>query len=526
MSGNHIIIRNLKGIAFMEFEIPSEGVHVLTASNGSGKTTLMACIAKISNSNSFKVNFIQHKSGNVDSFHNSEITYKSKLNNSVTYTYRSGSDSWRPTTKTIKAIKEFGYQEVVVIPTLGQRVYIQNKIINGGTGRRASEEIRQAMSNILENRKFKKLLKINLGETRGRGGKDRRKNTAFILPKGPIRRGNSRTQTYYSESNFSLGEIFTLNLLYELKLIRDNSLLVIDELEVALHPRVQINLLKYLEQKAEDKNLTVIISTHSSSIIKCASNLIYLNKEDNGNTQVNYNCYPALALQEVAVEEDIQPDYVFFVEDEAAESLLKEMIRTYFNLMPNKLQPIWKILPIGGYPEVLRFTKKTNQYLFHRKIGQYAFLDQDVVSIKQGLQVKGNSRTENENKLFELFQNQSDKIKFLKITPELGLWNWLKNQYQVAEPIIRNRFPDSSINLRDIINDCNAAIPTPAQNPRTEAKNKTQWIIERISNMTNEGKKRIKQHLFGAYTDHFYQIQEHQNDLRALFGQIFNKRGN
>jgi ABC-type cobalamin/Fe3+-siderophores transport system ATPase subunit len=527
MTGNHIIIRDLKGIKYMDFEIPNKGVHVITASNGSGKTTLIVCLSKLKNSRAFSDNFVQHNSWNVDSYRKTKITYKSRLNNSVTYTYRSESKSWRATTRTTSAINEFGYDEIIVIPTLGKRVYVQDKTIKGGKVRAASDEIRSAMSSILENPKFNTLLKLNLGETRGRGGKKRRKNTAFILPKGRERnRRGQRVQTYYSESSFSLGEIFTLNLLYQVNVISNNSLLVIDELEVALHPRVQINLLNYLKRKSDEKNLTVILSTHSSSLIKCASNLIYLDRDNAGTVAVHYNCYPTLALQEVAVEEDIQPDYVFFVEDSAAESLLREMIKTYFKLSPEKQQPIWKILPIGGYPEVLRFTKKSNQYLFHRKIGQYAFLDQDVFVTRNDLRQLGNTRTPSQNQLLDLFESQDRKVKFLEITPELGLWNWLHNHFQDAEPLIRVRFPDALINLQDIINECNLAFPHVAQNPRNEAKNKISWIIERIENLTNEAKRRIKQHFFGAYSENFYQVQINQNKLKSTFGQIFNKQGN
>ena len=73
------------------------------------------------------------------------------------------------------------------------------------------------MARVLGNDKFLRLLKFNLGETRGRGGQNRRKNIAYLLPKGYETRNNKRTQTYFSESSFSLGEIFTLNFLFELE---------------------------------------------------------------------------------------------------------------------------------------------------------------------------------------------------------------------------------------------------------------------------------------------------------------------
>ena len=57
-----------------------------------------------------------------------------------------------------------------------------------------------------------------------------------LLKEGKV--GNKNQ--YYSEKNFSFGEILILNLLIGLKSMQSNSLLLIDEFELALHPKVQI----------------------------------------------------------------------------------------------------------------------------------------------------------------------------------------------------------------------------------------------------------------------------------------------
>ena len=116
----------------MDFEIPNRGVHIITASNGSGKTTLIHCIERLRNTRVFKDNFVQHTSWNVDSFEESKISYKSNQSRETTYTYRKLSDSWRPVAQTTQALKDFEYQEIIIIPTLGKRVYIQKQTISGG----------------------------------------------------------------------------------------------------------------------------------------------------------------------------------------------------------------------------------------------------------------------------------------------------------------------------------------------------------------------------------------------------------
>lgn len=509
----------------MEFELPSPGVHVMTARNGCGKTTLLICLSRLKDKNSFKNNFHQNISNNVDSYGFSEITFKSNKNNSVTYTYRESSDSWRPTTKTVSTLSDFNYNEIITMLPLGERVYVQGEKIKGGKGRSArsaSKELQTQMSEILESPKFKNLKKINTGETRGRRGAERRNTTAFLISYQKIIEGKQKL-FFYSESSFSLGEIYTLNLLYQLKTIKKNSLIVIDELEVALHPRVQVNLLKYLQDKAKEKQLTVIISTHSSSLIKTADNLIYLNQDEFGKVDINYNCYPALALQEVAVEEDFQPDFVFFVEDSSAQVLLKELIRKYFQIKNKEVQPLWKVLPIGGYTEVLRFMKNSHQYLLNKSIGQFSFLDYDVIESKNELSKKGNKRSDEENEIYKLFTSQNEKIKYLDITPELGLWDWMNNNKNKVNSEINIQFPDSSIDIRKLIKNCKSFHPNKAKNPRAGAKKYTNWIFKEICELTNDSIARVKQRLYSAYVDDTYDYTENKGKLKNMFSPIFKK---
>lgn len=520
MTGNHIIIENLKGIKKLDFEIPNVGVHVISATNGSGKTTLMHCIDRLVNTRVFNDNFVQHDSWNVDSYDNSKITYRSYQGNQITYTYREQSDSWRPTTRTANTFNDFAYNEIITIPALGDRVYISNETISGGKVKAASNEMRNAMSTVLGNQKFLELRRYKVGEARGRGGANRRKNIAFLLPSGFETKYGSRSRMYYSEGSFSLGEIFTLNLLYQIQTIQNDSLLVIDELEVALHPLVQINLLKYLERKAAEKNLTVIISTHSSSLIKTAKKLIFLKNDGGGIITPHYDCYPTMALQEVAITEDIQPEFVFFVEDDAAEAFLKEKIKYYFKI-ENRTSPLWKVLPIGGYMEVIRFLSNAHQYLLNNRIGQYAFLDFDVVGTEAALTAKGNARTPAENIHWSLFQAQKAKIKYLSITPELGIWDWIITQTNNCQIYLREEYPDANINLQNQINEALILLPNPSGNPRKDAKIRLLSILNNLSDLTNEDIKRIRQKLFAGFISNRYSKQTQKNNLRAKLGPIF-----
>ncbi len=136
-------------------------------------------------------------------------------------------------------------------------------------------------------------------------------------------------------------------------------------------------------------------------------------------------------------------------------------------------------------------------------------------------QQKGNQRTNAENELWQIFQDLNDRTKYLSITPELGVWEWIVNHTVNANTIINLRFPDTHIALNNLINNCNANFPNQANNPRDEAKRKLSWICNEINSQTNEDKKRIRQHLFASYCEDHFSIQNNMNQLNQLFGPIF-----
>lgn len=434
-----IIIKNIKHVRDLEFEIPSRsGVYVLTGSNGSGKTTLMTCLLRIGWFRAFQDNF---KTGNdrIDNY-TGEIIYEVD-NNRVSY-HHAGT-RWPPRPRrNSNLFSRFGYPQVRFLPATGNRLFIHEQDINPTSFRAVTNQLKGDLNQILETAKFDNLRYVQTGSTRGRGGGSQRWKRAYV-----IKIGNN----YYSEKNFSLGEILVLNTLLLIEDVPNNSMLLIDELEMALHPRVQLRLLEFLENKAQEKNLTIILSTHSSSIIKLAKKIIYLENDGTGNITVIYNTYPALVLKEVAIEEDIQPDYVFFVEDDMAEMLLKEMVNYYFRIEPNRLVPIFKILPIGGYEQVLQFAQYSRNYLFHAKIGQYVFPDKDVEQAYSTLGRQGNNRSKSQQRLFDLFKDLANRIFYLPITPEIGIWEWITHERPQVQIQIDNHYQGNTINLNDLI---------------------------------------------------------------------------
>lgn len=509
-----VTIKKIKHIQNLEFEIPtSPNAYVLTGGNGSGKTTLMTCLLRIGWYRAFQDHF---KTGNdrIDSYEG-EVIYSV---GAKSVSYHHAGTRWPPRPRTNSQIfSGFGFPEVRFLPATGNRLFIQEQNITPTDFRAVENTLKEDLNTLLETTKFNNLRYVQTSSTRGPGGGSQRWKRAYV-----IKTGNA----YYSEKNFSLGEILILNTLLLIDDVQIGSMLLIDELEMALHPRVQVRLLKYLEKKASEKNLVIILSTHSSSLIKAASKLIYLeNKFGDGHIRVHTNCYPAVVLKDIAIEEDIQPDYVFVVEDDMAEMLLKEMIKEYSQLEPLRLMPIYKVLPIGGYSQVLDFAENTNNYLFHSKIGIFLFLDSDVSQVKRELGAKGNNRDNTEQRLFEQFQRLLSVTKYLPITPELGVWNWLNANITNIQQSLNQHYSDAIINLSDLITQTETHFRVPADSERKSAKRKLKHLVLLLEARTNENSKRINQFLFGLFVKQHYSRPEHNAELRQTFGEILNRRG-
>ena len=392
------------------------------------------------------------------------------------------------------------------------RFYVQNEELSTKGISPASAFIRGAMVEIFNSNKYNDLRRKKLdGKGRGNG----RWNYGYLMPLGNVR-GQNR---YYTEKNFSLGEILILNALYQLELCPNDSLILIDEIELALHPKVQVKFLKFLERFATTKNSTIIISTHSSSLIKSANKLIYIERSlDTGVVKVVYDCYPAIALQNVAVIEEVEPDFIFFVEDIFGRYILEELIKYYIRNLYNGRCPIYKILPVGGWAETIRFTENAVGYIIPNNTQVFAMLDFDVQPQLQAIQAKA-IRTSKEQEQLDLYNNNIARVKFLPITPELGIVDLLTNNPQNHFQPMQDHF-NGVFDIGEIIHEeANRPGVTYPPNQRKAAKIRLDYYIERIKMATNRDYNYIRIKLAEYYANNYCQANHAQ--LRQLFNPIF-----
>lgn len=505
----NIKIENLKNISLLEFEIPAGGVHILTSVNGSGKTTLLTCLERLANPFAYQKHFRTTSNKQFDNFQTAKITY-SHNNASVSYKYKN--TNWSPTPKTGSALlKAMGFPKVIFLTSTGERFYIQNQELDSKKIISAPAFFKDSMNEIFQTLKFSELRRVKLS---GKGKGDTRRNFGFLLPTT----SQGGQNIYFTEKNFSLGEVLILNALFELNTVNDNTLVLIDEVELALHPKVQVNFLRFLQRIAGEKKLTVIISTHSSSLIKSAPKLIYLERQNSGRVNVEYDCFPAIALQNVAIEEEVQPDIVFFVEDLFAKYLFEEFLNYYFKYIYASRRPIIKVLPVAGYKETIIFTEASSVYLIPRNTKVYCFLDADVKDTLSSIQTK-TQRTASEQEKLDLFNRNDKAIKYLPITPELGIVQLLRNQPNQHIQPLQQHF-NEVFDIAQIIQDENNRKLTYSENPREAAKKRIEYIIDRLKQATNRDINQIKimlaQYFIADYGS------KNIDSMKALLNPIFN----
>ena len=252
-----LTIKKLKSIEEFEFIIPAPGAYLLTGSNGAGKTSLLTCLSRLRNSGAFQRGFRSSSHASLDSHRGASVRYEID-GQEVTYTYVE--ERWAPLPRKNSGLLDTcGYPEVKYITADADRIEPQKQEFAPNRVRLTSQSLRDGMNSIFNTERFNELCYINLN----RGGQ----NKAYLIRQ--MRPG--KPTMYFSERNFSLGELCVLKLLLSLEDISSNSLVLIDELELAVHPRAQTNLFHHLSRFASAKNLTIIFSTQSVTLIKSVS---------------------------------------------------------------------------------------------------------------------------------------------------------------------------------------------------------------------------------------------------------------
>ena len=363
-------IKNIKSIKELYFKIPlTPGLYAITGENGSGKSTLVASAA----GSFMNLPLVSHFG---KAYPDARLDYK-RADMSRVYELRDG--RWKPNAK--GTLKINGFFEGSI--TFGKRFADVDfgKLV---LARNIKKDDLQPATDFI---------KYHLGDIL-------RKNSAyydslFILSESAKQRYQLRKSWYYYEVGgtlvnqllMSTGENLLLSVLHSLEFNVNEykkrkydqpTLIILDEVEFALHSSSLRRLVYLLRKLSNEYNFTVIFSTHSPELLRDIepNNIYYMQKLVDGQISITNPCYPVFATKNLESSRSGY-DFVIFVEDVLAEKMITELLKKN-RLLGGKSV---KVIPVGGYSQVIRFAYdaiQSNLMMTATKI--LIILDQDIES--------------------------------------------------------------------------------------------------------------------------------------------------
>lgn len=371
----YLKIENIKNIGLFEYTFSfDKGIYALVGENAVGKSTLMAAIASVVYRQTLR------RMSDSELCADSKITIKC-LGKETVWSYDSTSGKLSPTDLGIQfyGIYEGSiftgtrFEDMKNLDDLTKDQAFVDKLVP------ASSDLREALSQILhgEGGHYQNLYRLknmtvareyNLG------------NMPYFLQ---LNNGK-----FISKYKMSSGECMLISLLNFInssalepqKMMHPHPVLssklfvFIDEVELALHPSSIDRLLEYLDGMIEQKDLTVLFSSHSSELIrKLSPRKIYYMKNDGHEAKILSPCYPQYAIRSLYNHDGY--DCTILVEDKVAELLIRRLItdyRTKNNLLMN-------VLPVGGWNNTLELQRNIcEQNILGRDKFTFSIIDGDV----------------------------------------------------------------------------------------------------------------------------------------------------
>ena len=374
MSNLQLVIHDIKGIKNGIIEVPIEnGVYALVGNNGVGKSTIMSCLAQLISAHNLEqlkvedytkesyVKFIYNKYD--DEWFHSNGLWKS---NTFPYSLRFNGTyegslfygmRFRDSKNVDDLMRSGAIQPEYIVDADTYITEFLGKILHNDTS--YYQELKR-----IKNKYIAEKLKLN--------------NTPYFR--------STKDGLLISQYRMSSGECLLISLLHFIynSLVRRSLptnqpvLMLIDEIELALHPVAINNLMDLLyELVATYKNLTVIITSHSPEVIRKInpSNLFKIERINSDENEFNIvnPCYTSYAIRDIYTHDGF--DFLLLVEDELAKRIVKKIIE---ELKLNNSRLI-NVLPVGGWANVLNLQREivTNNILgVGKKV--CAILDGDI----------------------------------------------------------------------------------------------------------------------------------------------------
>ena len=411
-------IEKIKNIEKMDVTLPFENdIYSFVGSNGCGKSTIMLCLAQL-----IKLQLNSLSAGDFSSNSFVQFEYKG-LKSKWTYQM----EKWHRDGDPLK-IKGLYEGSLFYGTRFQDSSNIEELILSGKLTENkicdADDYIKQHLSFILHNdtihyNTLKRVKNRFVADSLGISNLP-----YFIEAHGSI----------ISQYRMSSGECLLISLLHfiynsivRIPLPEDEKILVlIDELELALHPIAVIRLLGFLKELIRDyPNIIIFLSTHSPEVIKSLEpQKLFKVNNNNGQITLENNCYPSYLIRDLY--SNISPDFLLLVEDPLSQLFVNRMLDKY-DLRTSKLI---HCVPVGGWQNVLEL----HDELYRKKI---LGTNTKIISILDG-DVEG-KLSKSQNKYPHLFLPIQSIEKYL--------YDVIKNN---SNPILRKKINDKFFLVRSL----------------------------------------------------------------------------
>jgi ABC-type branched-subunit amino acid transport system ATPase component len=342
-------IENVRNIKSFNISLPfSKGLYAVTGVNGVGKSTIFSALSKVVYRGAL-TNYFRN-----DGNSTSKIVYR--LNGvENTWEKRIG---WQRVNPDVKDIFVNGVFE-------GSLIY-GNRFSDAHTSKLSSTSkikdvdicdadlfVKENLGLILRSSKdlyseLKRVKTKKIAESLGFSG------IPYLIDRDGVR---------IHQSKMSSGEFLLIGLLHYIHQriiytsrnnISEPSVILLDEIELALHPSAQDRLAIFLNKISVEHNFCIYFATHSIQILSNvrSEKIFHLDVGLSGEIEVINPCYPAYATRCMYTPDGF--DFILLVEDDLAKSFVEKSIRD------NRLQMsrLIKVLPCGGWEKTLELQQE------------------------------------------------------------------------------------------------------------------------------------------------------------------------
>ncbi len=216
----------------------------------------------------------------------------------------------------------------------------------------------------------------------------------------------------YSSFNTASGEDVLIHLLRDIVAAPKNSLILIEEIEVGLHPEIQRRLMDLIYREARHNKKQFIITTHSPSIISAVAphSRILLSRKPDGVINCRQNVSLCHALS--SMDNESYPLLSVYVEDDISHSLLLETLRD-LQASEHRINKLVRIIEVGSADKTYNYFKNRQTTDCQDKLnrGYACVLDGDQKALKDRV---GNPRYPDEPLLFFHDSNEAPERMLLR----------------------------------------------------------------------------------------------------------------